>query len=227
MPALFCFIDDAVFELDMFRENAAPGFGQAEFVYAHTFQEAKEQIGSRQPACFLLDLYGSDPAVQPRLPEREELAARLTEQVDLPDLYAGAADSGEGANLFLRKLHAQVASRQEAFRFAAGCLGQSSAYGLANLAQVRDSYPLAAALAYSRKALYRDAALFTAAGGDGVLQKPQGADEGAIAQATRRKAPDLARACLRAVKARLAALCSLGDAGQKEAAASALEYWRR
>ena len=225
MPALFCFIDDAVFELDMFRENAAQGFADTEFVYAQTFDEARRKIGSREPACFLLDLYGANPDIKPRLPELEELAGELSGRVDLTELFSGAADSGEGANLFLRKLHVLVAERQDAFRFAAGCLGQSSAYGLGNLTKVRKTYPLAAALAYSRKALYQDASLFTTAGGDGVLQKPQGLDGGSIALATRNQAPDLAKACRQAIRARLAILCVLGDAGQKLHATRMLEDW--
>ena len=225
MPALFCFIDDAAFELDMFRENAARAFGEARFVYAHTFEQALADMGGKEPCCFLLDLYGADPKTRPRLPLEEELADRLHDRINTGELFEGAKASGEGANLFLRKLHGLVARRQEAFGFAAGCLGQSSAFGLENLAKARKNFPLAAALAYSRKALYKDAAGFMAAGGDGVLQKPQGNSEQDIALATRQKAPDLALACRLAIRNRLAALSRLGSAPQRSAAARALGDW--
>ena len=58
-------------------------------------------------------------------------------------------------------------------------------------------------MGYSRKALYADAAAASLAGMDGVLQKPQGTDDQAIAEATRRAAPELAEAAYRAVDRRL------------------------
>ncbi len=208
--ALFCFIDDAAFELDNFRRHAAPAFARAEFVYAHTFAQAVEAMGGRRPVCFLLDLYGSDPELEPRLPAPEELEAVLAPPVAVAELYQGVESAaGEGGNLFLRRLYAQLQGWQAAFQAACEALGQGRAYGLANLAAAREHYPWAACLAYSRKALYADAVAVSAAGADGVLQKPQGADDAAIAQATRRRAPELARAAYAAVDRRLAHLCGV------------------
>ena len=84
-------------------------------------------------------------------------------------------------------------------------MGQSAAFGLHSLAQVREHQPWAAALGYSRKALYADAAAMCLGGADGVLQKPQGADEAAIAKASHQAAPELAKAAFAAVDRRLAA----------------------
>ncbi len=207
MPSrpVFCFIDDAAFELDNFREHAASGFDKVDFVCASSFDQVVEQLEGRRPLCFLLDIYGTDPALeQPRLLEPERLAALVGEPVEVDRFYQGVdPDSREGGNLFLRRLYGRVEGWQRAFLEAAAALGQGRGYGLANLALVRENFPWAAALGYSRKSMYKDGVEMCRAGADGLLQKPQGADDQAIAQATRRQAPELARACYRAVDGRL------------------------
>lgn len=210
MPRLFCFIDDTKFELDNFKANALGGFGPVEWVLAPSFEQAAGQIGNRRPHMFLLDLYGNRPDAPPReLPQRQELAALLETGPGVDQIYEGiTSPEGEEGNLFLRRLHTRVAAGQRAFLLAGAKLDQGRAFGLANLASVREAYPWAAALAYSRKALYGDAHAFCLAGGGGVLQKPQGADPDEIAQATRQQALDLARACCRAVRRRLLRCCA-------------------
>ncbi len=205
MELIYCFIDDTDFELDNFRAHAAWAFEPVRVVYAKSVDQAQELLQKRRPLCFLLDLYGTDPAcAEPAPPPREELAAALPAPLDLEELYQGVAPGdSEAGNRFLRRLHGQVQGWQAAFLLACRGLGQGSGYGLANLREVRRRWPWAAALSYSRKALYGEGAAFTLAGGDGVLQKPQGGDEPAIAQATRRQAPELARTCQRAVRRRL------------------------
>ncbi len=229
---VFAFIDDARFELDNFRQNAAPSFEGVEFVYATTFEQAQAQLEERMPLCFLLDIYGSDPGQEDiRLPDPGSLEPVLDRPVAMADLYGGIsqdqADTGEAGNQFLRRLYAQVEAWQAAFRRACRSLGQGNAYGLANLAAVRRHYPWAAALGYSRKALYLDAVEMSVAGADGVLQKPQGADDEAIARATREAAPGLARVAFAAVDRRLASLAgalglSLCQEGDNLALAEAL-----
>jgi hypothetical protein len=200
MKSLFVFIDDAPFELENFQRNAAPAFERAEFIYAATFEQARQRIGRGRPVCFLLDLYGADPAVsKPAILPQAELAAQLAGLGRLEQVYEGLAEAQDAGNLFLRKLYAQVQAWQAAFLSAAGSLGQGRGYGQYNLGQVRATYPWAAAAAYSRKALYADAVALSLDGVDLVLQKPQGADDAAVAQATRRAAPDLARAAYGAV----------------------------
>ncbi len=208
-PAL-CFIDDADFELDMFREHAAAAFSRVDMVYAKDFDRAAIKLEDRPVVGFLLDLYGTDPkAATPRLPGRESLEPELAGLRPLGELYHGVEDaSSEAGNRFLRRLHGQVRCWQGAFGLACVSLGQSPDYGLLNLARVRERYPWAAALAYSRKSAYADADRATRAGAEGSLQKPQGGDEEAIARATERQAPELARAVYQVVDRRLAALAA-------------------
>lgn len=224
MKAVFVFIDDTRFELDNFRENAAPAFARAEFVYASSFEQAEAALAGRRPLCFLLDIYGRDPGDDALgvLPGEAALAGLLGPSAPLTELYAGldqAADPGEAANVFLRRLYARVERWQRAFGAAAASLGQGRAYGLHNLRLARQRYPLAAALGFSRKALFADAVALGRDGADGVLQKPQGGDEAQIAQNTRAAAPELAAVAYAAVDRRLACqaaalaagLCRQGD----------------
>ncbi len=206
MTPLFCFIDDAEFELRNFREHAAGAFAPARVVYASTFDQAVAAIGEGPVVGFLLDIYGADPEMdQPRLPDERELAGRVGSTGQVAALYQDLGQGPEAFNTFLRRLYGRVQVWQEAFGQAARGLGQGRAYGLYNLARAREHFPWAACLGYSRKALYADGAAMTAAGAEGVLQKPQGNDDAAIAEATRRQAPELAKALARAVDRRLAA----------------------
>lgn len=208
MQPIFCFIDDSDFELDNFREHAAPAFQGVEFVYACDFDDAQRKLEDRRCLCFLLDIYGGSPKQDAGdLPAPDQLAPALGKGFDINQLYSELEGEGrERANQFLRRLYGRVQEAQSAFSAAAQTLGQSSAFGLGSLALVRQHYPWAAALAYSRKALYTDAADMCSAGADGVLQKPQGRDEAAIALATKQAAPSLAQAAFGAVERRLAAL---------------------
>jgi hypothetical protein len=222
MQPIFCFIDDAQFELDNFAQNAAPAFGRADFVYAQTFEQARERLAGRTPLCFLLDIYGTDPLVaSPRALELPELSQSLGPEEPLTALYDGLEQAGhEAGNLYLRRLYGRVERWQRAFLQAAAALGQGRAYGLHNLQDARRHYPLAACLGYSRKALYADAVAMGRAGAEGVLQKPQGEGDQAIALATRQAAPDLAATAYAAVDRRLACLAGqlaarlVGQAGQ-------------
>lgn len=210
---VFCFIDDAAFELDNFRENAASAFEGVEFVYAATFEQALAKLKERLPICFLLDIYGQDPQKEnPGLPGPEIFKRALEQNMSLGDIYTGLDKDGqdrqENGNLFLRWVHAQLEAWQSAFAESCQSLGQGNSYGLANMAAVREKYPWAAALGFSRKALFRDAVAMMQTGADGVLQKPQGATDQEIAKATKLLAPELARGAFAAVDRRLAALAA-------------------
>lgn len=211
---LYCFIDDAEFELANFRDHAAAAFAPGEFIYAQSFEQARGLIADRPVLAFLLDIYGADPnAPDPQLPTGQDLAQALGPPFDLASLHQGLGDDPDPHNAFLRRLYGQVELWQGAFLLAADALGQGRAYGLANLAAARREYPWAAALGYSRKALYADAQAMSLAGADGVLQKPQGVDEGAIASASEQGGPELARAMGRAVNRRLLAVAGPMAAG--------------
>jgi len=209
LKPVLCFIDDAAFELENFRAHAAGAFQRLEVVCASSFDEARQALDGRRPLCFLLDLYGGDENCQPALPDPGRLEELVAAPAPVAWLYQDMdqdGDPGERGNHFLRRLHSRIMAWQAAFDVACASLGQGAHYGLANLAAAREHRPWAACLAYSRKAQYQDAAEFMAAGGDGVLQKPQGADERAIAAATKEAAGELARVCGRAVDLRLARL---------------------
>ena len=138
------------------------------------------------------------------------MAPALGQGFEVDSLYQDLeGEGGERANQFLRRLYARVQAAQEAFTTAAEQIGQSAAFGLNSLAQVREQQPWAAALGYSRKALYADAAAMCLGGADGVLQKPQGGDEAAIAKASHEAAPELAKAAFAAVDRRLAGMAGL------------------
>lgn len=207
MKPLFCFIDDADFELENFRQYAVPAFAGVDLVYAKTFAEAQQALAGRLPLCFLLDLYGTDPRViATELPDRAELAAFLggsppTIEAAYQGLQGGGSELG---NQFLRQLYAQVDRWQQTFLFAAGLLGQGLGYGLANFEAVRAAFPWAAAVGYTRKSLFADAVRASLAEMDGLLQKPQGRGDDEIAEATKAAGPALAKAAWRAVDRRLA-----------------------
>ncbi|MGD8561649.1 MAG: hypothetical protein PVG03_03910, partial [Desulfarculaceae bacterium] len=107
MMPVFCFIDDAQFELDNFRQNAVPAFKRADFVYAATFAQAQKELAGRRPLCFLLDLYGSDPLKKDPAPPSspEALSSCLGQGLDLTQLYQDLGQAGpEAGNVFLRRL---------------------------------------------------------------------------------------------------------------------------
>jgi hypothetical protein len=208
MKPLFCFIDDTSFERENFRAHALEGFARVEFVIADSFAHAEEMIGDRLPLCFLLDIYGLDPEAgavpsELRPPEIARLAEVLGPAASLEECYVGLEPTTEGANVFLRRVYAQVERWQRAFLLAVAGVGQGLAYGSYNLARARERYPWATCLGYSRKALYLDAAAMAQAGADGLLQKPQGADDQAIAMSTRQEAPELAKQAYAVVERRL------------------------
>ncbi len=208
MQPTFCFIDDADFELDNFAANVAPAFKGVEFVYARDFERAQRKLDDKRCLCFLLDIYGAEPGAEPgEAPPPEELAPGLGQGFDPQSLYQDLEGDGwERANQFLRRLFERVRAAQDAFDLAAGQIGQSRAYGLGNLALVKEHYPWATAMGYSRKATYADAAAICMAGAHGALSKPQGEDEKAIAKASQEAGPKLARAVFAAVDQRLAGL---------------------
>lgn len=206
---VLCFIDDAKFELRNFLENAQQAFERVELMYASSFAEALAALQGREVVGFLLDLYGAGLGDIPTGPPGlGQLEADLKGLVPPDELHRDLEQDSDPANLFLRRLHGQVQIWQNAFARACTGLGQSPAFGFGNFRLAREQYPWAAALAYSRKALYADAAQATQLGFCGVLQKPQGGDEAAIARATREQAPLLAAAVYRAVDHRLGTMAA-------------------
>ncbi|MBU0515085.1 MAG: hypothetical protein KJ621_09965 [Proteobacteria bacterium] len=190
---VFVFVDDAPFELENFRANIAPAAPDVEFVYDSTFDGACQKLGDRPVHLFLLDLFGSDPAAsEPRIPPRQELAAQVKDRPTLTQVYAGL-DASDPANIneYLRRLFAVVDGWRQVFSAVCDQVGQNRNYGLGNLTRAEAEYPLAAKAAYTRKALFADAAACFSAGFDGLFMKPPGKNDADIAANSKRAAPGL------------------------------------
>ena len=193
MALTICFIDDSPFERDLFTRvlgrtrNWDP-------VVAETFEQAREMLGERIPLLWLLDLWGNDPAgsARPKLMDPDDLE-RKAKRIPGPGyVWDGLEDfSGDRPNEYLKRFYTIVSGWSGLFLEAARAADQTRAYGLHNLARVRERYPETAALAYTRKSQSADLAAFLKAGGDGVLLKPHGPDDRAILEATRDAAPEL------------------------------------
>lgn len=193
MALTVCFIDDSPFERDLFTrvygrtENWTP-------VVAETFDQAREMLGERIPLLWLLDLWGNDPAgsTRPELMSLDELERKAVQIRDPGSVWDGLeAFPGDRPNEFLKRLYTIVSGWSSLFMEAAKAVDQTKAYGLYNLARVRERYPETTALAYTRKSQSTDLVSFLKAGGDGILLKPHGPDDQAIHEATRTAAPEL------------------------------------
>lgn len=185
-----CFIDDSAFERDNFTRHFPPAVPGWQFVITDTWNEARKELAGTSCLLFLLDLYGFDPDH----PDRGEITPLDEIKSSVLDLE-GVGDNLEAApdpiNEFLKRLHTVTSSWSEAFVRASRQAGQSRAYGLYNLARVREEFPGATAVAYSRKASSADLVSFLMAGGQGALLKPQGKTDDQIGRATGEEAPIL------------------------------------
>ncbi|MBW2619465.1 MAG: hypothetical protein JRC92_11380, partial [Deltaproteobacteria bacterium] len=97
MPAelTLCFIDDSLFERELFLDIFPPAAPDWELLAAESFAQAREALSGQkrqgQPILFLLDLWGNDPTEtsQPRLIPRNDTAAQASRIVGLEEVYAG------------------------------------------------------------------------------------------------------------------------------------------
>jgi len=206
---VFVFLDDAPFELDNFRHNIAPAAPDVEFVYDSTFDGVFGKLGDRPVHLFLLDLFGSDPAVRaPRIPSQHELGPMVDSLPGLAEVYAGLEVSNlDNINEYLLRLFAVVDGWRRVFQSVCDQVGQNRNYGLGNLARAEADYPLAAKVAYTRKSLFADAAACFDAGFDGLFMKPPGKDDADIAASSRKAAPGLVAAWSDLVEKRLVRGC--------------------
>ena len=200
MPAelTLCFIDDSLFERELFLDIFPPAAPDWELLAVESFAQAREALSGQQrqaqPILFLLDLWGNDPTKmsQPRLIPQAEMEAQATGIIGLEEVYGGLEElEGDRLNEFLKRFYTILTGWRALFGRAAIAADQTLAFGLYNLAQVRKHYPIAAAVAYTRKSSAEDICAFLAAGGDGAMMKPHGPTEEAIRAATRSQAPEL------------------------------------
>jgi hypothetical protein len=193
---VFVFLDDAPFELEIFRDNIAPAAPDIEFVYDSTFDGVCEKLGGRPVHLFLLDLFGSDPEQKtPRIPSLAEITEKVAVLPDLNQVYDGLDVSDpNNINEYLRRLFVVVDGWRNVFSTACDAVGQNRNYGLTNLALALTKYPHAARAAYTRKALFADAAACFSAGFDGLYNKPPGKDDAEIAANSRSQSEFLVKA---------------------------------
>jgi len=120
------------------------------------------------------------------------MEAQASRIVGLEEVYAGLEElEGDRVNELLKRFYTILTGWRTLFGRAAVAADQTLAFGLYNLTQVRKHYPIAAAVAYTRKSSAEDICAFLAAGGDGAMMKPHGPTDEAIRAATRNKAPEL------------------------------------
>lgn len=193
MKPIICFIDDSDFEHDLVRNEIAPLFTGYSFVQASTFDEAREQLGSRRPALFLLDLWGQDPDVaEPALTPLKELEEKAARIPDLESVFRGLDTfEGDRHNEYLKRIFRIVDGWRNLFEGACSRVGQNRKYGLANLRLARSHYPGTPAVFYTRKSLISDAVAMFRAGCDGLFIKPTGKDDPETRKLTRKYAPEL------------------------------------
>lgn len=188
MERIICFIDDSAFEHDLVGREIAPCAPDYTFVQAYTFQEARETLGKRIPALFLLDLWGQDPEVmEPRMTRKEELQERVSHFKTLEAVFEGLGDfEADPTNEYLKRLFTIVDSWRNLFEEVCDRIGQNRKYGLANIRDVRRCYPGVPAVFYTRKSLITDAVAMFEAGADGLFIKPTGKDDQQTRMLTRK-----------------------------------------
>ena len=193
MKPIICFIDDSRFEHDLVQNEIAFSAPELEFVQTYTFEEAKEKLGTKAPALFLLDLWGKDEDVRdPHISPKEDLKMKVSNFPSLDDVYGGLDDfKGDVTNEYLKRLFTIVDGWRTLFEGVCDRIGQNRKYGLWNLHQVRETYPNIPAVFYTRKSLINDAIAMFKAGADGLFIKPTGFNDTETRRLTREYAPQL------------------------------------
>ena len=193
MRPIICFIDDSGFEHDLVRNEIASSAPEWEFFQTYTFEEAREKLGAKAPALFLLDLWGKDEDVRdPHISPKEDLETKISNFPTLDDVYKGLDDfKGDVANEYLKRFFTIVDDWRRLFEEVCDRIGQNRKYGLWNLRQVRKNYPGIPAVFYTRKALISDAVAMFKAGADSLFIKPTGSKDTETRRLTREYAPQL------------------------------------
>ena len=193
MKPLFCFIDDSGFELEVFKKNIVPAAQGIDFILGSTYAETRQEIGSRYPALFILDLYGRDPDLPATgVPPKETLIAEISTVISLDSVYEGLETySQDKINEFLKRMFHLTDAWRHLFSKVFRATGQNINYGLKNKAAALDDFPSAAAVAYTRKSMIADAADAMAAGFQGLSLKPDAPSDEEIHHVTASAAPGL------------------------------------
>ena len=193
MRPIICFIDDSKFEHDLVQNEIGPSAHEFQFVQAYTFEEAREKLGTKMPALFLLDLWGKDEDVSdPHISPKEDLKIEIANLPSLDNVYEGLNYfEGDVSNEYLKRLFSIVDGWRSLFEGVCARIGQNRKYGLSNLQQVRKNYPGVPAVFYTRKSLINDAVALFKAGADGLFIKPTGSTDAETHRLTKEYAPQL------------------------------------
>ena len=105
MQSIICFIDDSEFEHDLVRREIVPYFSDVQFIQTYTFEEAMDELGSKAPSLFLLDLWGQDESViEPYLFSKEEIEEKIANFPTLDKVYKGLDGfKGDVNNEYLKR----------------------------------------------------------------------------------------------------------------------------
>ncbi|UCF83129.1 MAG: hypothetical protein JSV50_18420 [Desulfobacteraceae bacterium] len=193
MRSIICFIDDSRFEHDLVQNEIGPSAPDLEFVQAYTFEEAKQKLGMKMPALFLLDLWGKDEDVRNHhISPKEDLKIEIADFPSLDNVYEGLEYfKGDVTNEYLKRLFSIVDAWRSLFEGVGARIGQNRKYGLSNLRLVRKNYPGVPAVFYTRKSLINDAVAMFKAGADGLFIKPTGSNDAETRRLTKEYAPQL------------------------------------
>jgi DNA-binding NarL/FixJ family response regulator len=193
MGSIICFIDDSKFEHDLVKNEIGSYASDLEFVQAYTFEEAKQKLGTKTPALFLLDLWGKDDEVSdPHISPKEDLKIAIANLPSLDNVYEGLEHfRGDVSNEYLKRLFSIVDGWRSLFEVVCARVGQNSKYGLSNLRQVRKSYPGVPAVFYTRKSMINDAVAMFKARAEGLFIKPTGSNDAETRRLTKEYAPQL------------------------------------
>lgn len=189
---VICFIDDSPFERRLMAEIIAPSAPGFEFLITDSYAQVQEMLGGRVCLLFLLDLYGPNPE-DPAPPTILGAGEIDPPPVPFKTVWEGLDSVPEDArvNEYLRRLYSYTNHWGTEFTKASRLAGQGPAYGLYNLGRVIEDHPWSTAVVYTRKALASEVGEFLAAGGDGAMVKPPGADVPAIEAATKARAGEM------------------------------------
>lgn len=193
MGSIICFIDDSKFEHDLVKNEIGSYAADLEFVQAYTFEEARQKLGTKTPALFLLDLWGKDDEVSgPHISPKEDLKIEIANLPSLDNVYEGLDHFiGDVSNEYLKRLFSFVDGWRSLFEGVCARVGQNRKYGLSNLRQVRKSYSGVPAVFYTRKSLINDAVAMFKARADGLFIKPTGSNDTETRRLTKEYAPQL------------------------------------
>ncbi len=195
---VYCFIDDSPFELELFRDVIETRFPGIQFVYANTYDECHSQLDEQKlyPSLFILDLYGREGLQENVcIPQKELLEARIDKIPNLNVAYDGldkySSDKNLQANEFLKCLFSILNEWRNLFSEHCVSLDQGSRFGINNLLSVRQNYPSATAVMYTRKGLFTDAVILSRHNCDGIFIKPHGTTDADIYAETGKQAENL------------------------------------